>query len=86
MDTYRYQTASEVRQAIKRQWGADIPCRFSVKRVSFSDLARGSAFFVTLDWKARTGEFQPVLAPEFKRRIYQMFAEQFPKGSGVIVD
>lgn len=80
----RYETAAAVRKTIKQQFGRDLPVSFSVRYVGFADLARGGAFFVTLNWP-KPGEF-PVLAPEFKQRIYQMFREVFPKGSGVIVE
>ena len=33
----------------------------------------------------RESKRQPVFSLEFKNCVYQMFAERFPKGSGVII-
>ncbi len=61
-------SAHEVRKQIKAQFPQ---FQFSVKFVSFMDLARGGALFV--ESKAWTPE------------IYKALKEMFPRGSGVIV-
>ena len=81
---YRYQSAAEVRKALTLWWGDCLPCRVSVEQVSFSWHAV-SAVIITLNWAMRESKRQPVFSLEFKNCVYQMFAERFPKGSGVII-